>query len=605
MKRILITLLSILIIIIPLSLPIPTNSEVNPEVKNLSYSIERFNPIITPFIQNNGQFHQKIAFLSRNALSNIVVTKDGKILYDLNRIEKDKNSKKIAGLVIEESLIGANLRKIQGSKVSESRVSYFKGKDSENWIKGIESYEEISFGEIYKGIEFRLKATGDNIEKLFYLRPDADVRNIRIKVKGIENIELLERGELVLNTKYGQIKFTKPKAFQLEDGKDIEVNYAKISKNVYGFSLGNYDKSKTVVIDPLLSSTFLSGRGSDWIRSVKLDDSGNVYVAGETNSDNFPIKSGAYSTQNKGNFDVFVAKLSGDLRTLLASTFIGGSKKDYAYSIEIDKSGNIYVAGSTDSTDFPTTNGAYKRNFSGGDSDVFIAKLNNDLTTLLASTYLGGSRNDATFFVAMRVDDSGYVYLGGATTSSDFPTTSGAYDRTFRSETIYNPMGFVAKMNNNLSQLVASTFIGGKGNDIVFSIDIDKSSNQIYVAGGTDSDDFPTTPNVFQRELKKGRIDNVILIRSSGFIAKFNSDLSTLIASTLFGGSGDDSIYDVILKDGVIYFGGVTESSDLPITSNAYDRTYGGESDHFVAKMSSDLRTLIASTYLGAAEEKE
>ena len=222
----------------------------------------------------------------------------------------------------------------------------------------------------------------------------------------------------------------------------------QIPKSEYGFTVASYDKTKDLIIDPLLASTFLGGSRRDYGDSLALDPSGNVYVTGYTESTNFPTTSGAYDTSfNGGSDDVFVSKLNGGLTSLLASTYLGGSDWDWGNSLTLDPSGNVYVTGWTGSGDFPTTSGAYDTS-KGGSGDVFVSKLNGGLTSLLASTYLGESGFDEGD--SLTLDPSGNVYVMGRTGSSDFPTTSGAYDTSYNG---YSDV-FVSKLDANLSATV-------------------------------------------------------------------------------------------------------------------------------------------------------
>ena len=562
----------------------------------------------------------------------------------------------------KEEFVGAKVKTIQGDEKSVTKVNYFKGNDSSKWKSNISTYNVVNLGEIYKGIELRLKAYGNNVEKLFCVKPDANPDQIKIRLSGIQPPEsplekgarglwINDEGQLEAETELGPVKFTKPIAYQEINGKrvDVGVEYrvesseaenksskhktcnsklmsthpkstiqnlsstsigdpkSKIAnrKLEYGFKVASYDKTKDLIIDPLLASTYLGGSKDDIGYSLALDTSGNVYVTGRTSSTDFPTTSGAYDTSQNGSYDVFVSKLNGDLTTLLASAYLGGDSYDTASSLALDVSGNIYITGGTKSSDFPTTTDAYDVSYNGGNGDYFVSKLNGDLTNLISSTYLGGSSDEfystyayAHSFILIDTDEN--IYVTGNTSSSDFPITTQAYD------TSYNGCdAFVAKLNGNLTSLLASTFLGGSSVDGGYSIAKDSDEN-IFVTGWTFSEDFPTTLSAYDTFYNGGEFDV--------FVSKLNKDLTTLIASTYLGGSQynnyatSDYVYSIALdSNGNIILAGYTGSSDFPTTSGAYDTTYGDtfNGNAFISKLNEDLTNLLASTFLGGTDEDE
>ena len=263
---------------------------------------------------------------------------------------------------------------------------------------------------------------------------------------------------------------------------------------------------------------------------------------------------------------------------LAASTFLGGpggiSGEDRATALKVDGQGNILVAGRTDSSNFPTTAGAYDATYNGGPSDAFVAKLSSDLGTLQAATFLGGSSWDIA--TALAVDGQGNVVVAGWTESADFPTTVGAYDATYNG----GPSdAFVAKLSSDLTTLQAATFLGGSDDDKATALAIDGQGN-VVVAGETYSSDFPTTAGAYDATYNGGLYD--------AFVAKLSSDLTTLQAATFLGGSsGYDSASALAIDgQGTVVVAGGTTSSDFPTTVGAYDDTHNGPSDAFVARLS-------------------
>ena len=207
-------------------------------------------------------------------------------------------------------------------------------------------------------------------------------------------------------------------------------------------------------------SRHIGGRNNDYITSVITDNDGNVFILGHTGSSDLPITESAYSKKyNGGVYDVFVAKLTNDLSKVLAATYLGGGGTDKSSSLFIDKEGNVYVAGTTTSRDFPVTEDACRKSFSGGTTDGFVAKLDNGLARLLGSTFVGSAGDDTV--AALSADRDGNIYAAGYTNSETFPTTDAACQKTFRG--LYDV--FIVKMSGNLSAMLASTLLGGDSAD--------------------------------------------------------------------------------------------------------------------------------------------
>ena len=544
-----------------------------------------------PFVKNEGQIDPRVQFYANILGGTVFITKEGELVYAFSKY----NNKR--GITFKEILEGASIKKIEGYKLTNVKFNYFTGKDKKKWKKNIESFEAITFGEIYQGIEFRIKAHGNNIEKIFKIYPGGDPKKIALKLEGIESLKIDQKtGELVVKTNSGEVKFTKPVAYQEVNGKriNVRVKYKIIAKNIYGFEIGNYDQNRILIIDPLLTSTTLgTDIGDEYAYAIALDTNGNVFVAGYTTSTEFPVTDGAYQTSYGGDDDVFIAKLSNDLSTIIACTYLGGSDSDRAYSLTLDSDGNVYVAGETWSNDFPVTDNAYQQT-PASTTDAFIAKLTNDLSTLLASTYLGGSNLDK--INSLILDPNGNVYVAGETYSTDFPNTISGFQSSYPGS-LTSINAFISKLSGDLSTLHVSTYLGGYSEDRIYSITLD-NNGKVFVAGYTKSRDFPIIGG-YQNSCEANY--------GCGFIAKLSNDLSDLESSTYLGGTigyssvASTFIYSTALdSSGNVYVAGETKCTDFPVTDNAYQDSLNGNTEAFVSKFSNDLSTLISSTYLGS-----
>lgn len=393
--------------------------------------------------------------------------------------------------------------------------------------------------------------------------------------------------------------------------QDFPTTGGAYSKNFNGGSrdrfVSKFDKS----LSELLASTYLGGRGErggiiggngdDLGHAIAVDKDGNVYLAGYTESTDFPVTKGSFDETYNGGRDVFVSKLDSHLSTLLASTYIGGSGDEGfqwpRIDMTIDQNGDVYVAGITHSPDFPTSDSAFDRTFNGGlrAGDAFVVKLNGNLTKLLASTYIGGGGNE--WRISVILDGNKSVIISGETESPDFPTTPGAYDReASRNENIIKDI-FISKLSLDLSTLEASTYIGGSSLEEALKIRINEDGD-IYAAGYTESKDFPTTRSAYSREWNGGQRD--------AFIVRFNNELSRLKVSTLFGGSLRDMARSIALdKNGNIYVTGVTASPNFPVKPDEYRanfrRSFPNQRDAFVSKFSADLDRLLGSSTFGGS----
>jgi hypothetical protein len=348
----------------------------------------------------------------------------------------------------------------------------------------------------------------------------------------------------------------------------------------------------------LVYSTYLGGSGSDGASGISVDAAGNAYVAGGTSSIDFPTTAGAFQATLAGSGNAFVAKLDPTGSALVYSTYLGGGRFDSGAGIAVDGVGNAYVTGTTTSTNFPTTAGAFQTTFASTadfNPDVFVTKLNPTGSALVYSTYIGGSGFDNGAGIA--VDSAGNAYVTGATISTNFPTTAGAFQTTFASTSDFLSDAFVTKLDSTGSSLVYSTYLGGGSAESGAGIAVD-ASGSAYVTGRTNSSDFPTTPGVFQQPATPyGLYD--------AFVSKVDPAGSSLVYSARLGGSSSDDTGSAIAVDagGNAYVTGTTSSDDFPTTPGAFKAIHSASDgwDVFVTQVDPTGSALAYSTYLGGS----
>ncbi len=557
-----------------------------------------------PFIANTGQTDDRVAFYARTFGGTVFVTHEGEIVYSLPGREADSPARVVA---LREQFDGEGGASVSGAGRAATRIAYYRGRDRSQWRSDIPAYDRVRIGDLREGVTLELAARADNVEKLFILESGARPSDIQMRFRGAVALDTSASGELVVVTELGPVSFSKPVAYQeAGDARDyIEVAYA-VDGDSYGFSVGAYDPTRRLIIDPLLASTFLGGGGDEgsWAGvALALGCDGDVYVASHTESIDFPAPGMPYDSEHNGNAGVFIARLDGTLGILHAATFLGGSGDDWGRrgpSLAVACPGYLYVAGETTSGDFPTTPGAYDED-SNGSTDVFLAKLTTDLSSLAASTLLGTSGYETANSVVL--DTFGHAFVAGYTRSSWFPTTAGAYDPTFNGIGGQSWGGdiFISRFSSDLTTLSASTFLGSSGWEDGGYMGV-HPNQEIYITGTTNSSAFPTTPGAYSEQYNGG-----IWYGGDGFISRLSNDLTTLTASTYLGGSSIDFNFDLVIgDDGRVHVTGHTASANFPTTPGAYDAVYHGPGgpdsgdDAFVSKLDPDLTTLEASTYLGA-----
>lgn len=547
--------------------------------------VKNYGKIPMSFETNHGQTNPQVKFLARSNNYTLFLTPNETVL----KLQQYANPEKKPA-VVRMKLDGANQHpEIMGVNKLPGKANYFTSKDSANYHTHIPTYEQVKYHAVYPGIDMIFYGNQQQLEYDFVLSPTADPDAINLNLEGIEKLEIDDAGHLILHTLDGKIRLRKPFVYQEKEGHKQKISGSYILKNEYqvGFEVGTYDSSRPLVIDPVLEyATYLGGSDDSFGQKIVVDDEGNTYITGRTNSTDFPTQDALQPTYAGGSNDAFITKINADGSALIYSTYLGGSGDDRGRAIAIDTVGNAYVTGRTNSLDFPLQN-PLQPVYGGGDFDGFISKLNADGSALIYSTYFGGSGTGDVRGIA--VDTTGNAYVSGRTNSLDFPVVN-ALQPTYGGDPFD---GFVVKVNAAGSAFIFSTYLGGNDDDDASDIAIDEDNN-IYVTGFTTSTNFPLA-NPLQSTLN-GPQDI--------FISKIAADGSAFIYSTYLGGSNEDRGRDITVDtDGNAYITGDTNSLDFPV-KDAVQSTYGGGSeDAFVTKINPDGSALIYSTYLGGSGE--
>lgn len=606
--------------------------------------VENYGKLPLSFEPNIGQLeapHQpSVKFLARGNGYTLAVDPDGAVMrlrrrfnyrrtgFDVKSpLEVDRASVVPAGegsLLLDMKLVdAARTPTVVGMEELPGKVNYLRGNDPKQWKTNISTYAKVKLENVYPGIDLVYYGNQGQLEYDFVVAPGADPERIRISVqsdaRSDSRLRVDAAGDLIVAGGNGEVKFHKPKLYQVAGAQGqtripVGGEFKLVAGNV-AFQVDLYDHSKPLVIDPVLVySTFLGGSNIDneeVYGVIAVDSAGNAYVAGETDSTDFPVVNPFQASHGASyDSDATVTKINASGTALVYSTYLGGSREDYASGIAVDTTGAAYVAGNTCSPDFPVTTGAYQTSFVGGcissnfGGDVFVTKFDPSGAALEYSTYFGGTDDEIAARIA--IDLSGNAYVTGETLSTDLPVTPGVVQPALAGVGVLGVGdGFVAKFNATGSALSYSTYLGGTGDDYATAIAVDSSGNA-YITGGTNSTDFPITSKAFQKTMAGSGAYN----SGDAFATKLNPTATALVYSTYLGGSDDDGADAIAVdKHGNAFIAGWTDSSNFPVTPTAFQVVFGGfgalgYGDVFVTKLNSKGSAVSYSTYVGADQDE-
>lgn len=571
-----------------------------------------FGKLPLSFAPNRGQTDPRVRFIAQNAGWETYLTSQSIWLGSGDRSN---------GVVL--NFLGANAAtRTEELDTLPGKNNYLIGNNSSKWITQVPTFATVKYDGIYSGIDVRFHGTGKQIEYDFDISPGADPKQIRIGFEPSAKVQVGPDGSATIEDHGIQIHQHPPRAYQEVNGTQHEIAIRTVlDQQELSFNLASYDTSKPVIIDPAIDYSALFGGANvnTTSNAIAVDSSGNVYLAGETNS-SFPTTAGAYQASSGDSNcvpqtihscgDAFVMELDSTGTNVVYATFIGGNNEDIAQGIGIDSVGEAYLTGATWSTNFPVTAGGVQQHNTGGTcfngivcSNAFVTVLNAAGSGLVYSTYLGSAGNTSSVTGdqgnAIAIDPAGRVYVTGIAALPNFPTTPGALQTNFSSCCGAPFVSALDPTKSGPASLIYSTFLGGNvQNDRGFgaSIAVD-STGEAFITGQTASTAL-ATPGAYLTTNNAG---------TTGFVIKLNASGSIPVFATYLGGNGskpwctDQPNAIAIDAAGNSYVTGIAGTLDFPTTSGAFQTAFSGETAAFVSKLNSTGNTLLYSTLMGGS----
>ncbi len=611
-------------------------------------------PHVSPalrFTENLGQWDSKIRYRARLDGGALYLENDG-LTFDF--YDKKKLRKMHAGGITkaEDMFLKAHAFKVEfvdcnknsvkeASDKGEDYENFYIGNDHSKWKTNVRNYHKVWYRNLYEGIDYEVITAISGIKYNFYLKAGAKPEQIKLKYIGVDKVSIKD-GTLKIKLSINEVIEQKPYAYQRINGKIVEVPCKyKLDGNELGFDLPKgYNPNYELVIDPVLVFAAQSGSTADnFGMTATYDAAGNLYAGGTVFDNGYPTVS-AYTISFSGpagGTDVVLTKYNSVGTALIYSTYLGGNGSEIVTSLIVDPTDNLVLYGATGSSNFPMPSGStYDNTYNGGvplsfvfngtnftsGTDIYVTKFNSTGTTLLGSTYIGGSDNDGVnhtnaivnytaqlcggpyplteykpdslqynygdqYRGEIQLDKAGNVYIASSTRSSNFPTL-GPFDATLGGK----QDAVIVKFNPNLTSLIYSSYLGGSQNDAGYSL-IVTDSNFVYMSGGTYSTDFPTKPGCYQMAYNGGKAD--------GYIVKINAAGNTILKGTYIGTNNYDQTYFVQSdRIGNIYVYGQS-LGNMPVIGSVYSNP---NSHQFISRLDRQLSNINLATVFGSGQNK-
>ncbi len=513
---------------------------------------------------------------------------------------------------------------------SEDHYNYYIGKNPAKWASGVKAFNSVLYQSLYNGIDLKVYSQNNNLKYDFIILPKVDPSVIRLEYEGLDRMSL-NQGNLILHTSLGEVTEQKPFAYQYIRGQLITIPCKYVLEgNVVSFNFpSGYDPNFSITIDPVLIFSTYSGSTADNFGYTATPDSKGFLYGGSSVFDvGYPFTIGAYQTTFAGGSgaffgikgtDIGITKYDTSGTKRIYSTYLGGSEDEVPHSLIVNDQDELFIYGTTGSADFPFTKTAFDTTFNGGTAvgmngievahfsgcDIFVSKLNVDGTALLASTYLGGTGNDGALARSpasalrynyademrgeIELDKSSNVYIASCTRSLNFPMMGSSFQSTYGGGSFD---AVIVKMDENLENILWSTYLGGAGDDAAYSIELDTMDNP-YISGGTNSINFPTTAGTLYTSFQLGLAD--------GFISYLDQNTSAVIYSSYFGSPAYDQSYFVGLdRHNNVHLFGQTEATGANAVRFVQNAGFSqANSGQFISKLTPELDSIFWSTTFG------
>lgn len=605
-----------------------TNEISKPDKKTVS---EGMGNMALSFEENMGQTDEQVRYLARSPHYTLFLT-DKEAVFRFRKQDGNKINRDVLRMQFNDA---NSSPAVEAAGKLERTSSYFIGDEESNWQKGLKNFERVMYREIYKGIDAVFYGEQKSLEYDFIVAPQIDPGVISLTFAGASDVKIDTDGSLVLNIENETIRFGAPVTYQdTEDGRvAVDSRYVLDGAGKIGFKVGEYDKSKTLVIDPkLIFSTYVGGNiefieivegTGDAVNGLDADAAGNVYITGNTDSTDFPVTANGYQQELelRGDDacliagplpcgDAFVTKINSTGNAIIYSTYLGGHNSDAGFGIAVDGAGRAYVTGGTDPFNagqfcinpylFPTKNAYQLLPCYGAraDTDAFFTVLTASGDDLVYSTYFGG--NDEEQGNSVAIDNAGRGYIAGQTNSRNLPQKNGF--QTDRAGDANVDDAFIAKFDpadSGNSSLLYASYLGGTNADVARGIAVDNAGNA-YVVGSTQSTNLATrAPGgaPLRAAFNGGSFD--------GFVAKVDPTnavgATSLVYLTYFGGAGIDLVNAVAVEPATqrAHITGRSDNATGFPLLNQFDGN-ATATDAFVAKLNADGTALFYSSFLGS-----